>query len=218
LWIPDSLQTYPIVLIGGGGHAKVVFSILRKLSNYRVLGYTDFKDNGAIPGAAYLGRDEAVALLKARRKKLGAVVGVGQMGAGERREELWTRMKALCLEFPVIVSPDAVMNKGATAEKAAVVMDGAVINCGAAIGRGAIINTNSTIEHDVVIGDWVHVAPGATISGGTRIGRYSMVGAGATVIEGINITEGCIIGAGAVVVRDLTIAGTYVGCPARRIK
>jgi serine acetyltransferase len=45
-----------------------------------------------------------------------------------------------------------------------------------------------------------------------------MVGAGATVIEGIHIAEGCMIGAGAVVVQDLTVAGTYVGCPARRIK
>ena len=30
-----------IVVIGGGGHAKVVISILRKLNRHRILGYTD---------------------------------------------------------------------------------------------------------------------------------------------------------------------------------
>ena len=30
-----------IVVVGGGGHAKVVISILRKLESYRILGYTD---------------------------------------------------------------------------------------------------------------------------------------------------------------------------------
>ena len=33
-----------IVVIGGGGHAKVVISILRKLKRYRILGYTDLKE------------------------------------------------------------------------------------------------------------------------------------------------------------------------------
>jgi sugar O-acyltransferase (sialic acid O-acetyltransferase NeuD family) len=196
----------------------VVLCLIRKLKVYRVLGYTDAKDNGSILGADYLGGDQSVALLKAKWTKLRAVVGVGQVGTGERRHGLWMQMSALSLEFPAIVSPDAVMNESATAGEAAVVMDGAVINCGAKIGRGAIVNTNSTIEHDVVIADWVHVAPGAVISGHVIIGQFSMVGAGATVIEGVSIAEGCTIGAGATVVKDLTEPGIYVGCPARRIK
>jgi UDP-perosamine 4-acetyltransferase len=45
-----------------------------------------------------------------------------------------------------------------------------------------------------------------------------MIGAGATVIEGRRIESGCLIGAGATVINDLSEAGVYVGCPARRIK
>jgi serine acetyltransferase len=33
----------------------------------------------------------------------------------------------------------------------------------------------------------------------------------------VNICSGCKIGAGAVVVRDITVPGTYVEIPARRI-
>jgi len=208
----------PIVVVGGGGHAKVVVSILRKLNSYRILGYTDPKDHGAVVGASYLGFDSELATLAGGPKKLSVALALGQTGLGQQRFELWTRLHSLALSFPFIVSPHAVVDEGVSGGEGAVVMDGAVINTGTIIGRGAIINTNSTVEHDVVLEDWVHIAPGATISGGVTIGRLSMIGAGATVIEGIKITAGCMVGAGATVLHDLTEAGVYVGTPARRIK
>lgn len=207
-----------IVVIGGGGHAKVVITILRKLKRHCILGYTDLKDNGALLGVPYLGSDRELVALGVGSKKLNAVLAVGQVGLGELRYELWTRLHSPALYFPFIVSPDAVVNEEVSFGEGAVVMDGAVINTGATIGRGAIVNTNSAIEHDVVLEDWVHLAPGATISGGATIGCFSMIGAGATVIEGIKIAAGCIVGAGATVVRDLVEPGVYVGGPARRIK
>lgn len=207
-----------VVVIGGGGHAKVVISILRKLKRHRILGYTDLKDNGLVLGVSYLGSDRELAAVAAKRKKVNAVLAVGQVGLGEQRYELWMRLRSLDLSFPLIVSPDAIVNEEVSGGEGAVVMDGAVINSGANIGRGAIVNTNSTIEHDVVLEDWVHVAPGVTISGGVTVGRFSMIGAGATVIEGRKIAASCMVGAGAIVVGDLTEPGVYVGSPARRIK
>jgi UDP-perosamine 4-acetyltransferase len=59
-----------IVLIGGGGHAKVVISILRKLDRHRILGYTDMKNNGALSGAPYLGTDDDLTALVAGPEKL----------------------------------------------------------------------------------------------------------------------------------------------------
>jgi sugar O-acyltransferase (sialic acid O-acetyltransferase NeuD family) len=207
-----------IVVVGGGGHAKVVISVLRKLNHYQILGYTDVNDNGRVLGIPYLGSDCELAALVSERKTFSAVLAVGQVGLGNSRYELWTRLKSPALTFPLIVSPGAIVNEGVTGGDGAVVMDGAVINCGATLGRGAIVNTNSTVEHDVVLSDWVHIAPGATIAGGVTVGRFSMIGAGATVIGGIKITAGCMVGAGATVVHDLTEPGVYVGCPARRIK
>jgi UDP-perosamine 4-acetyltransferase len=195
-----------------------VISILHKLKHHHVLGYTDLKDNGAVLGVPYLGSDRELIALASGPRKLNAVLALGQVGLGEKRYELWTRLRSTFLSFPLIVSPHAVVNEGVSGGEGAVVMDGAVVNCGASIGRGVIVNTNSTIEHDVVLDDWVHVAPGATISGGATIGRFSMIGVGATVIEGIKIAAGCMVGAGATVVRDLTEQGVYVGTPASRIK
>lgn len=207
-----------IVVVGGGGHAKVVISILRKLKRYRILGYTDPKNNGVLLGVPYLGPDSALADQTVGSNKMNVVLGVGQIGVGEQRFKLWTRLEATALLLPMIASPSAIVNEEVSGGTGALVMDGAVINTGAKIGVGAIVNTNSTVEHDVVLEDWVHVAPGATISGGAIIGRFSMIGAGATVIEGINIASGCLIGAGLTVVHDLSEAGVYVGTPARRSK
>lgn len=211
-------STNEIVVVGGGGHAKVVISVLRKLKLHRIVGYTDLTDNGTIMGVSYLGSDRELAALAAGPRKLTAVIALGQVGLGKRRYDLWSRLQSANLTFPSIVSPDAIVNEGVSGLEGVVVMDGAVINSGANVGRGAIVNTNSTVEHDVVLDDWVHVAPGATISGGVTVGRFSMIGAGATVIEGIKISAECMVGAGATVVRDLTEPGTYAGTPARRIR
>jgi sugar O-acyltransferase (sialic acid O-acetyltransferase NeuD family) len=211
-------DTKRLIVVGGGGHAKVVISILRKLKQYQVLGYTDLKDNGAVLGVPYLGSDQALtACIKDQGKLGGFVLGVGQVGLGRPRCELWNRLQSFSLPFPPIVSPGAIVNEEARSGDGSVIMDGAVISCGAALGRGVIVNTNSTIEHDTELGDWVHVAPGATVCGEVTIGAYSMIGAGATVIEGKKIAPCCVVGAGATVVHHLTEPGVYVGSPARRI-
>ncbi len=208
----------PIVVIGGGGHAKVVLSILHKLGKYQILGYTDLRDNGVLLGADYLGSDQELTSMAAERTSLNAVLAIGQVGLGKARQELQTRLQSLSLSFPSIVSPNALLNEEVRIGAGVTVMDGVVINSGASIGQGAIVNTNSTVEHDVRIDDWVHIAPGVTISGGVTIGRFSMIGVGATVIEGKQIASECIVGAGATVVNDLTEPGVYVGSPARRIR
>lgn len=207
-----------IVVVGGGGHAKVVLSVLKKLKSFNVLGYTDLKDNGTLLETPFLGSDRDLSLFVAARAGLNAVIAVGQVGLGTLRHELWARMQSIGLTFPQIVSPHAIVNEEVVVGEGVVVMDGAVINPGSKIGRGGIVNTNSTIEHDVMLDEWVHVAPGATISGGVRVGRSSMIGVGATVIEGVRIPANSVVGAGATVVHDLSEPGVYIGCPARRIR
>jgi sugar O-acyltransferase (sialic acid O-acetyltransferase NeuD family) len=211
-------DTKQLVVVGGGGHAKVIIGILKKLKKYQLVGYTDLKDNKAILGASYLGSDQALTALIEDNPELQIVLGVGQVGLGGSRHEIWTRLQSFSLPFPPIISPDAVVNENVQSGEGVVVMNGAVVNCGASLGRGAIVNTNSTVEHDAVVGEWSHVAPGATICGDVRVGDFSMIGAGATVIEGIKIAPCCIVGAGTTVIQDLTEPGVYVGNPARRVR
>ena len=207
-----------ILVIGGGGHARVVISILKKLRSYSVRGYTDLQNYGELLGIPYLGNDDKLSISTVEPRLRNVVLAVGQVGLGKAREQIWRRLNSLQLTFPAIVSPDAIVNDDVTVGDAVVVMDGAIINTGAKLGIGVIANTHSTIEHDVRLGEWVHVAPGATLSGGVSVGPFSMIGAGATVIEGTSIAAETIVGAGTTVVKDLLEPGVYAGTPARRIK
>jgi sugar O-acyltransferase (sialic acid O-acetyltransferase NeuD family) len=208
---------HKIVVIGGGGHAKVLISILKK-SGYEVTGYTDRQDRGSILGIAHLGDDRILPELARAHGSGMAVIGIGKIDFSDSRIRLQQELSAMGFVFPVISSPDAVVNEAVVLGAGTVVFDGVVVNSGVETGRACIINTNSTVEHDCRIGDNVHIAPGVTLSGGVTIGDNCMIGTGACVIQSVTLCERCLIGAGSTVVKDIAVAGTYVGNPARRIK
>ena len=207
-----------IIVIGGGGHAKVVVSALKKRGGLEILGYADPEDRGPLLGVPRLGDDAVLPAFIRDHPGCSAAIGIGTTGAASVREAVALRLKRLGFKLPPVISPHAVVNEGVSVGDAAVVFDGAVINSGASLGFGVIVNTNATIEHDCRIGDFVHIAPGATLSGGVTVGAHSMIGVGACVIQGITIGERCLIGAGSVVVRDHLEPGIYAGSPARRFK
>jgi len=204
-------------VIGGGGHAKVLVSMLKKAGS-RILGYTDVVDRGRLLGVCHIGDDGVLPELLAQHAALGAVLGLGKIDSSDARLGVYAEVTALGAGFPVVVSPHAVINEEVTLGPGTVIFDGAVVNSGALVGNVCILNTNSTLEHDCRLGDNVHLAPGATVSGGVSIGDNCMIGVGANVIQGVSICAGCLVGVGSTVLHDITAPGTYVGYPARRIR
>ena len=206
------------LLLGGGGHARVVVSVLNRIDAGTVIGYTDQKDRGRIAGVPYLGSDEVIATLVQERKTLAGVLGLGNVRDPVLRRSVAEHATATGLSFPVIASPTAVVNEGVSLAAGTIVLDGAVVNVDATTGTFCIINSNATVEHDCRLGDFVHVAPGATISGSVSVADNVLVGAGAVVMQSIAICSDVIVGAGAVVIREIDEPGVYVGNPARRVR
>ena len=160
-----------IIVIGGGGHAKVLISILKKNAEYEVIGYTDPEDKGTLLGIPYLGKDEVIPSVMANANVQFAAMGVGSVNVNGYREMVFSNIKSFGIEFPAIISKDAIVNEEVEIGDGTVVFDGAVINSGSRIGAGVIINTHATVEHDCVIGDFTHVAPGSTLCGEVNVGR-----------------------------------------------
>jgi sugar O-acyltransferase (sialic acid O-acetyltransferase NeuD family) len=206
-----------VVIVGGGGHARVLASVLLK-TGAEVIGYTDRQDRGPLLGAPWLGEDRQLAELLAARPGLQAALGVGKIDASPHRLALAGEVAALGIALPAVVSPDAVVNREVTLGEGSVVLDGVVVNSGARIGDLAILNTGCIVEHDCTLGRDVHVAPGAVLGGGVTVGDHGHLGAGSVVIQGVRLAPGCTVGAGAAVTEDLDQAGVYVGVPARRIR
>jgi sugar O-acyltransferase (sialic acid O-acetyltransferase NeuD family) len=207
-----------IVVVGGGGHGKVLISLLKKKTGCRILGYVDPHDRGTVLAVPWLGDDAVLPVLLRRHSQCQAAIGVGRVDASSKRGYgLLARLEEMGFIVPAIVSPTAVVNEDVVLGAGSVVFDGAVVNSGTVTGRGCIMNTNCTVEHDCFLGYNVHIAPGSVLSGGVILGDNCMVGVGATIVQGVRIVADCLVGAGAVVVKDLDEPGMYVGNPARKL-
>lgn len=207
-----------IVIIGGGGHAKVLVNVIKKNNDFTIIGYTDNNDLGNILGIKYLGTDTVLSELIKNNLCSYAALGVGQINLVNKRHVIIDSVKKLGYKFPAIISKGSIVNEDVKIGEGTVVFDEVVINSGSKIGNFSILNTGVIIDHDCEIGDYTHIATGAVLSGGVKVKGNSMIGAGATIIQYKEITESCMIGAGAVVTTDLRERGEYVGIPARRIK
>lgn len=206
-----------IVIIGGGGHAKVLICVIKKSSLFEVAGYVDIYDQGTILGIKYLGNDHKLKKFFSQGI-FNAAIGVGQVNVTQKRNEIVNKIKNVGFTFPVIISKDAIVNENVIIEEGAQIFDGVVINSGSRIGKFSIINTKSTVEHDCKIGNFCHIATGAVLSGGVGVGDFSMVGSNSVVVQYKKIITNCMIGSGAVIINDLTEEGIYAGNPARKIK
>ena len=200
-----------VIVIGAGGHGKVIADIIRS-SGDTVLGFLDDspKPPETVCGIPVLGRTENYVNYPDAR----FVIAIGN---GAVRQKVAERLAGVrwytAIHPPAVISP-----MGTAIGEGSVVMAGAVINPCAVIGKHCIINTRSSVDHDNRIGDYTHISVGATLAGTVTVGNTVWVGAGAVVSNNISICDGCMIGAGAVVVRNIEETGTYVGVPARKIK
>ncbi len=199
-----------VIIIGTGGHAKVIADIVLLAGDNLVGFLTEDRDKDMFIGKPVLG-DNADYI---KYKDNYFVIAVGNP---DMRERLSNSMKGV--KWYTAIHPSSTISKIDTCiGDGTVVMANAVINPCAQIGNHCIINTGAIVEHDNVIEDFAHISIGTKLAGIVKIGKKTWVGAGAVVIIGINICEDCMIGAGAVIVRNIEEPGTYVGVPAKKIK
>lgn len=208
-------MTRDIIVIGAGGHAKVLVAALER-AGHHVKGLTDSDvslHGRSVLGRPVLGGDEVI--LSQGGTQLLLVNGIGSVGRGDLRARVQLDLASRGFHFLTLVDPWALVGPDVELGEGTQVLAGAVVQPGCRIGTGAIINSRATVDHDCVIGDFAHVAPGANLSGNVRVGARALVGTGAAVRQGISIGEGTVIGTGAAVVCDLPDGIVVIGVPAR---
>ena len=199
----------PLVLLGAGGHARVVLAMVRAIGG-RLLGVCDPALNSAgqasWEGLIVLGGDEA--LSQHGPDQVDLVLGVGQTARGTTRAELYAAWSKKGYCFPPIIHPTAWVASSVGLQDGVQIMAGAIIQPGCTLGRNVIVNTCASIDHDCQIGDGVHVAPGAVICGGVQIAAETFIGAGAVIIQGLSIGCASVIGAGVTLLHDSAAGST----------
>ena len=198
-----------IIIIGAGGHAKVIADIVVKTGNI-LIGFLD--DNESTPkkvlGFNYLGEIENC------REYINIAEFVIGIGNNRIRQMISEKFD---LEYTTLIHPSAQIGLNVKLGIGTVVMANAVLNSNTYIGEHCIVNTGAIIEHDNVIEDFVHISPNAVLGGTVKVGMKTHIGIGATVKNNISICGDCTIGAGGVVVKNITESGTYIGIPTKRM-
>jgi sugar O-acyltransferase (sialic acid O-acetyltransferase NeuD family) len=192
-----------IVVIGAGGHAKVLISTLIA---------------GGSPIAAVFDDDETkwgtevqgIRVSGAERERGGgAIIGIGD---NAKRKEI---AQDLNFEWETVIHPSASVHPSAKLGGGTVIFAGAVVQPDAVIGDHVIVNTGATIDHDCIIGDYAHLAPGVHLAGSVQVGEGAFLGIGSVAIPGVKIGCWSTLGAGAVAIRDLADGAVAVGVPAK---
>ena len=202
----------PLVILGAGGHAKVVLA-LAEACGRTVVGICD-PQLSALHTESWrkipvLGGDEALDELEL--EAYGLVNGVGQLPRQNARQGLYERCQKKGFVFPVLVHPFSWVAEDVLLEDGVQVMAGAVLQPGCRVGANSIINSRASVDHDCHIASHVHIAPGATLCGGVSVSEGAYIGAGAIVIQGVSVGRGAILGAGATCVTNIDSGEVYVG-------
>ncbi|HZR25951.1 MAG TPA: acetyltransferase [Vicinamibacterales bacterium] len=205
-----------IVVIGAGGHAKVVLDVARStgMSDADVLGFVD--DNVALIGTRVSGFPvigPIDALPPPREARV--IMGIGDNAL---RCRLFARLRERGYEILTVIHRSAIVAPGCTLGDGVVVMAQAAVNVDTRIGDNVVLNTGCTVDHDCAIGAHAHIAPGANLAGGVVIGEQTLIGIGSAVIPGVAIGPRTIVGAGSVVTKDIGADCVVAGVPARVIR
>ena len=205
-----------IIIVGAGGHAKVIIDIIEEQGQYDIIGISDLQMGVGEEFAGYpiLGGDEVLKFYFNKGVR-NAANGVGGYRDNVNRTKVFKAVKEIGFDFPPVIHPSAVISKSSNIGDGCVIFPGVSINSAVDVGANVIIATNASIDHDTRVGDHVLISAGVTLGADIFIEEGTLFALGSKVISGVCISRDIVVGAGAVVTNSLKERGVYLGCPAR---
>jgi UDP-perosamine 4-acetyltransferase len=206
-----------VLIVGAGGHGKVVLDCLRAAGECNPIGFVDADTSLAgtsIGGLPVFGPPNQLPKIRSTKIK-SAIIAIGD----NRTRRSYARM-LIDQGFDLInaIHPHACVSATAHIGRNVVIAAGAIVCTEARIGDSVVVNTAAVVDHECEIGEAAHICPTVALAGRVRVGEGAFIGIGAKVIPCLSIGEYAIVGAGAVVIRDVPAHATAVGVPAKVIK
>ncbi len=197
-----------VVVLGAGGHAKVVIGTLQE-AGYMVEAVYDDHDD-------LLGRKVLGVPVKGRladvEPGMRAVVAIG---SNRIRQMIVAQLSEI--EWVTVIHPKAYVHQSVQIGPGTVVFAGAIVQPEVKLGAHVIVNTGATIDHDCSIDNYAHIAPGVNLAGEVTVGERAFVGIGSSAIPRRRIGARATVGAGSVVIGDVSDDATVAGVPAKAI-
>jgi acetyltransferase EpsM len=147
----------PIVIIGAGGHAKVVAEAILLQGKYTIAGFLDDKMK---KGEEVMGGLKCIGTTA--EFPIGIETFIVAIGNNSVRKKLY-ELHAARYEAATVIHPSACISKNAVIGNGTVVLAGAVIAYKAEIKENCIINSLSMVDHETIVGVHAHIAQGCII-------------------------------------------------------
>ncbi|MFO8080715.1 MAG: NeuD/PglB/VioB family sugar acetyltransferase [Armatimonadota bacterium] len=183
-----------VIIIGGGGHAKMCIDVIRQQHVFEIAGVLDdgIEEGEEVLGVPVIGPLDRMEQLRESGVAF-AVNGIGAASNHPFRSEVFERIKSAGFAVPSIIHPDATVEPSAVLGEGNQIMAGAIVGSAVTVGDNCIVNSGSVVSHDSVLADNVHIAPGAILAGGVRVGSDTLVGMGVTIYLGVELGERVVV-------------------------
>jgi len=206
-----------VVIIGAGGHGRVVLDILRLGRQFNVVAFLDAdaaRTNTVVGGVTVLGGVNLLPRLRKQNVK-GAIVAIGD---NRVRRSYAQQVTQAGFDLISAIHASAVISPAATVGRNVVVAANAVVGTDARVADSAIINTSAVVDHECDVGEAAHICPGTLLAGRVTVGAGAFLGLGSRILPCLKVGDHAVVGAGAVVLADVPPGATVVGVPARIVK
>jgi sugar O-acyltransferase (sialic acid O-acetyltransferase NeuD family) len=204
-----------VIVVGVGGHAKIVVDILEDMDSFEIIGVTAIDEKGGqFQGYPIIG-DDSVLQQHFDQGVTNVAIGIGGFTNNKLREQVYKFVKSIGFQVVSAIHPSAVISKSVKLGEGVTIFPGVVITTEAVIGNNCIIATSATIDHETIIGDHVLISAGVTIGANTIIKEGVLCALGAKVVSAVTLGKEVLVAAGAVVVNDVEDHARVFGVPAK---
>lgn len=167
-----------IVIIGAGGHGKVVADAIIAQNEYELIGFVD----ATLPIGEKIINDFCVVEQQNQINQLKGIADVFIVAVGNNiiRKNVYN-LAIQTLQPSTVIHPSSIIGSEVSIAEGSVVLANTVINASSTIGKNTIVNAGTIVDHDCIIGDNIH------LSIGTMVGSNSIVENGVTTAIGTAI-------------------------------
>jgi len=207
-----------LAIIGAGDLGQLM-AFHAKKCEYDVVGFFDdtLEKHEKVRGVTVLGGTANIKACYQAQLFTHIMIAIGYKHF-DVRKNLYQILNNENIPFATLIHPSCIIADGVNIGKGCFLLPGCVLDKGVQLKENVLLNTACVIAHDTTVNAHSFFGPGVTLAGFIQIGECNMIGTNATVIDNISIIHNTTVGAGAVVTKNITVSGTYVGVPVKKIK
>jgi UDP-3-O-[3-hydroxymyristoyl] glucosamine N-acyltransferase len=161
-----------VVIIGAGGHAKIVCDLILKLNKHEIIGFADISVNESMSR-----KTDSIFYLNykiiANQESLTKLFDqcdhfIIALGNNKKRAHYYDQMKHQLIPL-CLIHPNANVSSTAIIGQGSVILANAVVNSNSIVAENCILNSGVIVDNDCRVDDHVYLKMG------TLVGNNSMV-------------------------------------------